>query len=126
MTTSTQTRSLSDFIGYYGVLGSMLSGLLSEHEYLFTQAGGTIRTLANGNRVALVPRASGRSLDAYPIVCSELVEDFHPEDGERLVVRCGLRVEGDHFACSGHQEEIDSYRSMSECERFEAEGRDAY
>jgi hypothetical protein len=76
MTTSTKPRSLSDFIGFYGIFGAMLSGLLSEHEFIFTQAGGSIRTLANGNRVALVPRASGRSLDAYPIVCSELVEDF--------------------------------------------------
>ena len=94
----------------------MLSGLLSEHEYLFTQEGGIIRTLANGNRVALVPRESGCSMDAYPIVCSELVQDF-TEDGP-ISVRCGLRCEGEAYACPGHFEEIERYRSMREDERY--------
>lgn len=94
---TTDTRPAA-FVGAYGP--DWRAGVLSEHLDLFKRAGGAF--LASPSDMAgwaLIPAEDGGT-DAYPVVCSELVEVW-TEDGPASG-RCGSPALDATGTCPAH------------------------
>lgn len=88
-------------IGAYGP--DWTRGVISDHERIAVEMGLPVRVSASGKRRYVV-------IDhrAEPVLCSEVVEIL-TEDGP-IDGRCGIPVEGDAYACPGHEAIIAHYR----------------
>ena len=106
--TTTKTTAYR-FIAHYGPDWRL--GVLTEHLQLVHAAGVHVRRSASGRRTYVVAEDGC----CFPVVCSELVEVL-TEDG-RMSGRCGVPVEGEAWACEGHQIEMENWLAMSEAER---------
>lgn len=106
---------VQDYTGMYGP--DWREGVLSEHVH--RAVGDGCEERQDGDRHYIV--------DAYgatvTVVCSELIR-VYTEDGP-ITGRCGAPVDKRGYACEGHADEIEHYRSMSEVERWAGERRDA-
>lgn len=98
-----------NWVGYYGPYSDQ-EGILSEH---LGKANLPVRKLAGGKQVTIIEG------QAVKVLCSEVIE-ISTEDGPASG-RCGLWVEGDNFACVGHQAQIDAWHAESPLVQWERE-----
>lgn len=107
----TETTDPEGLVSNYGD-GWRFTGVLTEH--LYRVAPGRVRNFASGRQVVVAD--SGH---AYFTCCSELIE-ISTEDGP-MSGRCGGPVFGGDWACPGHQQQINGWRSQGEAETMEWE-----